>query len=188
MLALRWAGVVAAAALAGGCAAWAAPTGTPTETPIGADHSLTVINDTGVEVRYLYIETPGGGWPEDLLGEDVLAPGATYRFVSDRPDCVYELKAVFANGLTTQRPNVNLCTRTEISLEALLDEDAGDSEGRGRGPINWDGGRGSALYSDDDADEAAPALSAPSAAAPSPAPLDRGVPICPGDVRCKKKP
>ena len=150
--------------------------------PLTAGASLTIVNDTGQAVEFLYIITPQGGWPEDLLEEDVLAAGATYRFQGAQPACIYDVKAVFADGTAVERPAFDICATPQVSLAALLGEDAlaGKADGAEAPPP--------------------PAPPPPYAisvepgaieAAPSPAPrpaINRGVPICPGDVRCKKKP
>ena len=166
--------------------------GTASAAPLTAGHSLTIVNDTGQAVEFIYVITPQGGWPEDLLGEDILLAGATYRFQSDQPACRYDVKVVFADGFAVERPDFDICAQPEIHLAALLAADAPPVES-----LNWDGGPGSSLSGDGGAMPAPPepsyAISVepgevePDAQMAVPAPIDRGVPICPGDVRCKKK-
>lgn len=142
------------------------------EPPLERD--FTVVNDTAQEVEFLYLITPTGGWPEDLLGQDVLAAGAELDLTLEGDACRYDLKAVFKGGAEIVRYDFDVCARPEIRLGAELAAEmaAGAGAGSPPPPAPTPVGEPQSL------DEPAP----PRAQAPG-----RGLPICPGDPRCKKK-
>ncbi len=78
-------------------------------------YDLTVINDTDSNMVAFYASsTRSGGWGEDLFGNDVLEPG--YRWKRNLADgygtCVFDLRAVFADGGEVTRWGLNVCTTT----------------------------------------------------------------------------
>jgi hypothetical protein len=49
-------------------------------TAVAADPVITVVNDTGFYIYYLYVSrSDSDDWGDDLLDDEVLAPGEGYR-------------------------------------------------------------------------------------------------------------
>lgn len=128
----------------------------------GVRHTLKLINDSPVRLQEFWIATTTGE-SEDALGEAVVPAGESLTLDLDPVACRYDFVAVFADGRRPGRYNYDACANPEVRLGALLD-------GAGPEPA------GSALPPPE-----------PSTSASPPAP-GRGVPICPGDARCKRRP
>jgi hypothetical protein len=94
----------------------------------GADRKsrlLTVENASSLALHYFYASTIGSSaWQEDLLGEEVIAAGQSLAIDLDTGTnaCVYDLKAVMADGRDVSRYNVNICTVSKWTIT-----DTGDS-------------------------------------------------------------
>lgn len=79
------------------------------------DLSLNVINRTGTAIQEFYASNARSqSWGEDVLGVNIIEPGTRMRIEPAnaqrrRGGCQYDLRAVFANGASVERRNVNLC-------------------------------------------------------------------------------
>lgn len=81
----------------------------------GRDRRVQVVNETAVTLRELFGSNVGReSWEEDVLGADVLRPGASVRVNWDDGSCacLFDFKAVYANGTETIRRRFNVCTES----------------------------------------------------------------------------
>ncbi|WP_376098958.1 hypothetical protein ACE7GA_09910 [Roseomonas sp. CCTCC AB2023176] len=82
----------------------------------------TVVNDTDMTVRELYVTPPGAavspsGRGPDRLGAEVIAPGRSFRLRLGRTrDCVFDVVAVIEDGSEVSRQNLDLCRNTRLTL------------------------------------------------------------------------
>lgn len=86
---------------------------------------LTVENASSLALHYLYASTiSSSAWAEDLLGEEVIVAGQSLAIDLDTGtnECVYDLKAVMADGRNVSRYNVDICTVSKWTIT-----DTGDS-------------------------------------------------------------
>lgn len=82
----------------------------------GADRRVRIINDTSVTMTQFYASNVDtDSWEEDILGSDVLRSGQSVRVNIDDGTgaCVYDFKAVFADGDVLVRQNINVCRISE---------------------------------------------------------------------------
>ena len=175
------AALAALAALAAVCAAAA-------ETMAGPEVVLT--NDGVSAVVDFRVSGDGGeSWSDNLLGEAMVAVGETLPVALEGApgDCVFAFRTTLANGQVVDTLSYDVCAAPELTMGFALGLDEAGT------------GRGFAIVATDDETGDAQPMAAPVApvaptAAPRPgraaagaAPIDRGVPICPGDPRCKGK-
>lgn len=81
------------------------------------DPSFRLINRGRSAVNELYATLAGvNDWGEDLLGDDTVAPGATYVVRLPNGDCLYDLRIVYANGEASEKRRLNLCTVTDMRV------------------------------------------------------------------------
>jgi hypothetical protein len=128
----------------------------PQQQPQPPQREVTVQNETDLVLRELYIAPPAAREPgPDRLGQDTVAPGATYRAQLGRTaDCVFDVTAVFADDSRQQRPRVDVCrnprlvfgdpatptlevavaNRSQVVLRELYALPSGTDPGRGWGP------------------------------------------------------
>ncbi|MCU0729893.1 MAG: hypothetical protein MUF41_07340, partial [Sphingopyxis sp.] len=81
----------------------------------GRDRRVVVVNDTRTTLRNLYGSNVNRTtWEEDVLGSDVLAPGARVNVNWDDGSCMcdFDLKAVFSDDTETVRRGFNVCTES----------------------------------------------------------------------------
>lgn len=81
----------------------------------GQDRNVQVVNATSVTLRELYgSNVDRDDWEEDVLGSDVLRPGATVRVNWDDGTCacLFDFRAVYADGTETIRRRFNVCTES----------------------------------------------------------------------------
>jgi hypothetical protein len=117
---------------------------------------VTVQNETDLALRELYLAPPGArDAGPDRLGQDTVAPGATYRAQLGRTaDCLFDVTAVFADDSRQQRARVDVCrnprlvfgdpamptlevavsNRSQVALRELYALPSGTDPGRGWGP------------------------------------------------------
>lgn len=84
---------------------------------------FTLINRSpSVVIMYVYVgPSDDPDWGEDVLGDQVLAPGESVDIVFSRFDgnsgkCLYDVKVVGANGEEGYVWSVNLCTTTTVTF------------------------------------------------------------------------
>ena len=92
-------------------AAGAPPHPPPGPSP-GANPPRHNLNKTGMAMKHFYASTTGtDDWEEDILGRDVIESGDTFDINIDDGSgaCRYDFKAVFENGQSLVRKNINVC-------------------------------------------------------------------------------
>lgn len=174
-----WLGVLAAVAVA---------MARPARAEEEEGRSLRVVNDTASALTALYIAAPGRGEPVEVLDGAMITPSASAEVSLAVSDCRVVFRAVFLNKSEIVRPDLDICAGPDVRLGALLAEDAAPEALQVRTPSPPPPPRGSpfqVVVSPDEAGDAPTPEPSNAAAAP---PLERGVPICPGDARCRKKP
>jgi hypothetical protein len=76
------------------------------------DYHVEIINKTGLAMKHFYASvTSTDSWEEDILGRDILEDGESFEAnINDGSGkCRYDFKAVFENGASLVRGNVNVC-------------------------------------------------------------------------------
>jgi len=74
--------------------------------------TFTLTNGTNSVIDQFYASPPSTkDWEEDILGVDVLEPGASVEITIDdgRDDCNYDFKAVFQDGADLVHDAVKVC-------------------------------------------------------------------------------
>ncbi|MDR7035749.1 MULTISPECIES: hypothetical protein [Methylobacterium] len=82
------------------------------EAATAANRHVDIVNRTGMAMKHFYASTTGTNeWEEDILGRDVIDDGETFDINIDDGSgaCRYDFKAVFENGASLVRNNVNVC-------------------------------------------------------------------------------
>lgn len=77
-----------------------------------ANRHVDIVNKTGMTIKHFYASTTGtDDWEEDILGRDVIEDGDTFDINVDDGSgaCRYDFKAVFENGASLVRNNINVC-------------------------------------------------------------------------------
>ena len=77
-----------------------------------ANRKVNIVNQTGMALKHFYASTPEvETWEEDILGREVLNNGETFEAdINDGTGaCVFDFKAVFADGQSLIRKGVNVC-------------------------------------------------------------------------------
>jgi len=90
-----------------------------TDTALAADRKVKVINKTKTPIFGFYASrTSTNDWEEDILGDDVIMPGAS--MVIDIDDgsgaCKYDFKGEFEDGDEVVKTNVDVCKIGEFSF------------------------------------------------------------------------
>lgn len=83
-----------------------------------ADRRVNIINRSGqTMVEFYASNTRRDSWEEDILGQDTLAHGATQRIDIDDGSgaCRFDFKAVFEDGSSSVRRNVDVCSITDFT-------------------------------------------------------------------------
>jgi hypothetical protein len=152
----------------------------------GPPERFEILNDTRQPVEGLYFQSPAeGDWQEDLLGDEILpAGGWTEAPLNPAHGCRYDLRAVLADGAMVVAYNVDVCLKPRFKLSKghLTRQRTGN---RAADPEPGMAPGGYAIQATaDETGEPSPSMEAGGAAPP---PISRGLPICPGDPRCKRK-
>ena len=82
------------------------------------DRTITVVNELGLAMRELYV-APAGNVERatDRLGLDTLPTGASLRLSLGRQSlCLFDLRAVLADGSTRDRGGVDLCRNPRVTF------------------------------------------------------------------------
>ncbi len=83
------------------------------------DRRVRIKNDTSYYILAFYASnTSRTDWEEDILGDEIITPytAAVINIDDGSGYCLYDLKAVFADGETVERHDVNVCETTEWRL------------------------------------------------------------------------
>jgi hypothetical protein len=93
-------------------------TGT-TYTSSGANRHVTVTNASYATITNFYGSSVGAStWEEDILGSSVIPPGASVdiNFDDGTGSCMFDFKAVFADGSTAVEQGINVCTTSGVTV------------------------------------------------------------------------
>lgn len=86
----------------------------------GPRRDLVVVNDHDIELRELYLlpanARPGAAPATDRLGTSTVAPGASHPLRLRGADCIFDLRAVFADDSEETRPRVNICHSPRLAF------------------------------------------------------------------------
>lgn len=103
-------------------------TGTPADSSTGgpsavvsgaARQNFTVVNTTGQTVLTLHVSSVNDqNWGPDILGTSVIASGATAQvtFERDQSECMWDIRAVYVDGDTSELRGINLCEVGTVTL------------------------------------------------------------------------
>lgn len=81
---------------------------------------VEVQNGTRNPLRELYASTRGAeAWGPDRLGDAVLDPGGTFRMRLRTRDCVFAVRAVYADDREEVREGVDLCADRRLTLQRM---------------------------------------------------------------------
>jgi hypothetical protein len=103
-------------ALAAVAAALISASGTASAAPDGKNRKVTVENLSSQTVRELYASPiTAKSWEEDLLGKRTLTAGQSISANIDNGtnQCLYDLKAVLANGKALEQRRINVCAASK---------------------------------------------------------------------------
>ena len=84
-----------------------------------ARQNFTVVNNTGHTVVTLNVSASNDNhWGPDILGRDVLGNGESAQITFDRSEaqCMWDIKATYDDGDTSDMRGVNLCTVATVTL------------------------------------------------------------------------
>ncbi|WP_430911855.1 hypothetical protein [Methylobacterium sp. sgz302541] len=85
-----------------------------------ANRHVDIVNKTGLSMHHFYASVTGtDDWEEDILGKDTIEDGETFDINIDDGSgkCKYDFKAVFENGKSLVRNNVNVCSISTFTYE-----------------------------------------------------------------------
>ena len=77
-----------------------------------ADRNVRIHNETGVTLYRFYSTNSGSTkWGHDVMGDNTLPNGGVMNmnFANAKGYCVFDFRAIFADGSELQRANVNVC-------------------------------------------------------------------------------
>lgn len=81
---------------------------------MAADQDFTVINHSGHTIKNFYVSLASHDtWEEDVLGDGVLADGASTKIMFhgySSEQCKWDVKAVYDDGSDSIDHNVDLCS------------------------------------------------------------------------------
>ena len=97
------------------------------ETDCGYEQDVTIINDTGYNIWYVYISSEeADSWGDDRLGDEVILDGDSFDFCMPGfgNNCIFDVKIVDSDGDAYIKMGVNLCSSDSLSfsLDDLTDE------------------------------------------------------------------
>lgn len=76
------------------------------------DRHVRIHNDTGQTLYHFYSTNSGSPkWGSDVLGKSTLPDGASMNlnFANSQGYCLFDFRAVFADGTAAQRAKINVC-------------------------------------------------------------------------------
>jgi hypothetical protein len=83
---------------------------------------FTLVNGSQITLREVYVSASDvQSWREDVLGDDVLAPGQRLNITFSSTDgeadkCLYDIRVVGVDGAEGTMTGVNLCTTTTVTF------------------------------------------------------------------------
>jgi hypothetical protein len=86
----------------------------------GENRHVSIHNDSAQPIREFYASRIGiDDWEEDILGRDTLAAGASVDVNIDdgSGSCLFDFKAVFADGTSKTRSRINVCVVSEYHFD-----------------------------------------------------------------------
>ncbi len=92
---------------------------TTTSSSSSANRMVQIGNTTGVTMtRFFASNTSRSSWEEDILGSNVLGSGRSLNVNIDDGTgaCLFDLKAVFADGDVVVENDFNVCTRSSWTV------------------------------------------------------------------------
>ncbi len=92
---------------------------TDTQTSVSANRMVTIGNTTGVTMTRFYASNiTRSSWEEDIFGSDVLPSGRSINVNIDDGTgaCLFDLKAVFADGDVVTQKNFNVCVESRWTV------------------------------------------------------------------------
>ena len=103
------------------------------------DGYVDIKNDTGYVIYYIYVShADQDTWGDDMLGDDVLADGDTYRvYLSGHPSSVFDIMVEDEDGDTYTFYDVDV-EYADITV-TLADLDSGDGDGESVGEVTVNG-------------------------------------------------
>ncbi len=79
--------------------------------------SFLLVNRGRAALNELYLSPSGDdSWGEDRLGDGTLPGGGAKPIRLPPGECVYDMRAVFANGEANERRRLNLCAITDLRV------------------------------------------------------------------------
>ncbi|MBN9507504.1 MAG: hypothetical protein J0I21_00150, partial [Alphaproteobacteria bacterium] len=89
----------------------------PARAQAPAEISITIVNRSGAALRELFL-TPAGdaNWGRNRLAEAVPAGGSVRLRRKSEGNCIFDLRAAFANGSREERRGLNLCTADAVAV------------------------------------------------------------------------
>jgi len=86
-----------------------------------AKQDFTIVNKTGYDIKEVYVSpTKSDDWEEDVLGEDLLSDGDSWKikFTRATKTCKWDLKVVYAVDDSTAVWNgIDLCSVSKITIK-----------------------------------------------------------------------
>ncbi|WP_425229804.1 hypothetical protein [Sphingomonas sp.] len=85
----------------------------------GKDRRVRMINASGQTIQNLYGSNVNRrSWEEDVLGDQVLRPGAaiTINWDDGSCACAFDFKAVYSGGDSNERRGIDVCRITEYTF------------------------------------------------------------------------
>ena len=79
----------------------------------GTNRRIRMVNNTSYTIRRMYgSNQSSNSWEEDVLGEDVLAPGQSVvvNWDDNTCSCMFDFKVVYSDGDTSTKSGVNVCS------------------------------------------------------------------------------
>ena len=97
------------------------------ETDCGYPQDVTISNDTGYNIWYVYISASNSdSWGSDRLGDEVIMDGDSFDFCMPGfgNNCTFDVKVVDSDGDSYVKMEVDLCDTgyLSFSLSDLTDE------------------------------------------------------------------
>jgi len=86
-----------------------------------AKQNFVIVNKTGYDIKEVYVSpTKSDDWQEDVLGEDLLSDGDSWKikFSRSTKTCKWDLKVVYSDDDSTATWNsIDLCSIGKITIK-----------------------------------------------------------------------